>query len=514
MAGLVEFEDGHEHQEPTPPITVVPPTYKGSTHDVRFESVANIITHIAGRQLFVDYYQQIKGANDINQGHAPGELSIYQQYRLIKRMELKVTSPFATSQNSENMEMEVLAEATMYATGLVPDRGDQLVFATGDGQYGQCEIIETTRVEFFKESTYRIRYQLKAFLKKENFEDLNNKVIETYVFDRNFLTNGRNPVIQSNDYDVINQLKRFIDEAGRNYFSSFFSREYMTLVVPSQGTPIYDPFLLKFIPCIFDTDTAPEVRFMRPLNVDGDPNYATKTIWDVLANVDKSLLSFISTKYYLVNTKHFMRDPYFANIYHSGIKRAIYPADPYLPYTHLQPHQRPYKAPSGDVLIAGGSEQNEEFGSDTMPPPDYDQWMGLDLAGSFGDGLSGTADGTFDPDQILDTEGMDESYETGIPSPAPDGPDVSVSLAPVIIHPYMRDEYYLFSRFFYNQKELNDAQFMSELEKMVVRMLENQSVGIDNLLLAIEQYRGWGVLERFYYIPVLVLLAKYTIQTY
>ena len=514
MAGLVEFDDAYPAKEPTPPIQVEPPRYKGSTHDIRFESVASIITHISGRQLFVDYYQQIKGEDNINQGQAPNELTVYQQYRLIKQMEIKVTSPFSTSQNTESMEMEVTGEATMYSTGVVPDRGDQITFASGDGQYCQCEIIETERLQFFKETTYRIRYQLKNFLKKENFDDLNNKVIETYVFDRNFLTNGRNPVIQTNDFDVLRKLERFVGEAGRLYFSSFFSQEFLTLVVPTQGTPIYDPFLMKIIPNLFDTDSAPEVRYLRPLNVDGDVNYNTKTIWDVLMTMDKSLLPFITTKYYLTNTKHFTRDPYFANIYHSGVKRVIYPQDPRLPYTHLTAVQRPFKAPSGDDLVYAESGQNTEFGVDTMPPPDYDQWMGLDMEGSYSAGAAGTFTDGVDNNIDPNTEGIDESYATGVPAPTgPDGEPLPL-VNPVIIHPYLRDRYYLFSSFFYNQKQSNEAQYMSELEKMVLRMLENQSVGIDQLLLAIDEYRGWGALEKFYYIPVLVLLAKYTIHTY
>lgn len=522
MANIIELDDDTPVPG-TPPIKTVPPQYRGSTHDIRFQSLASIITHVAGRQLFVDYYQQIKGLDDINQGLAPNELSIYQQYKLIKQMEIRVTSPFSSSQDDESMEMVVTADATMYPTGVIPDRGDMLVFATGDGEYCLCEITSSTRVEFFKETTYKISYQLKEFLNKIQFDGLKSKVVEEYVFDRNFLTMGRNPVIQTNDFDILRRLEQFIAEAGQLYFAQFFSHEYHTLVVPSQGTPVYDPFLMAAIPYLFDTSSSPEFKFIRPLNIDGDINLKTKTIWDVLLNVDKHLLPFICTEFYLVNTRLFERDPYYASLYHSGMRRVVYPKDPRTNYTHLV--NPPSKIPMMDTLTHAPSKINQ-LGRSTMPPPDYDQLLGLDMPRYYQEGIEGTwdydGDGQnddphqYDFDQLNHTKDMPEYYYGGTGGDLPDDSDEieDFVITPVVIHPYMRDHYYLFSEHFYNQSELLSAKQMSGLEKMVSRMLNKQSVGIDDLMEAVEQFRGWDALEKFYYVPVLVLLAKYTLHTY
>lgn len=523
MTSIVELDDDHPLKEVTPPIKTQPEKFRGSTHDFKFESVASITTHIAGRQLFVDYYQQVKGEHNINQGLAPGELAIHQQYKLIKNMEIRVSSPFTTNQNDSNMEMEVTAEASLYACGVIPDRGDMLVFSTGDGMYCVCEITRSQRMEIFKETTYKISYQLKSMLDQLSFRNLNLKVVETYVFDRNFLTNGRNPVIQEDDFAILRNIEQFIQEAGRLYYAQFFSHEFMTLVVPSQGTPVYDPFLMRFIQYIFDTDSAPENRYTRQFNIDGDIHFSTKTIWDVLIEQDKNLLPFISTKYYLASARSFARDPQFCSLYHSGMKRIVYPGDPRSRYTHMT--TVPQKLDIGASIVHAPANMNCA-GVSTMPDPDYDQLIGLDMPANYEAAKEGKwdhdSDGIiddareFDFDQNLNTKDMPEYYYGGTGGSAPQEGELAIDnlVLPVMIHPYTKDNYYLFSEFFYCKEKLIDLDQISILEKMVMRMLNKQSVGIDDLMDAIKQFRGWDALEKFYYIPVLVLLAKYTIHTY
>jgi len=523
MSNIVEIDPDEPIKEPTPPLVHQPPVYKGSTHDIKFTSHASIITHIAGRQLFVDYYQQIKGQNDANQGLALDELALYQQYRLIKNFEIKVQSPFSSSQDPDSKEFETVASAVLFPTGVIPDKGDMMVFSNGDGVYCVCEITSSIRNEFFKESTYQIHYRLTRVLTKTEFDNLKLKVVETYVYDRNFLTSGRNPVIQTSDFDILRSLQQFVTEAGRLYYAQFFSQEYLTLVAPSQGTPIYDPFLMKFLPYIFDTDSAPEVRFVRQLNHDGDNNLQTKTIWDVLLQQDINLLPFISTQYCLVNAKTFTKHPQFTSLYHSGMKRIVYPIDPRSNYTHMRPP--PVKTPSSDQLIHAPANMNCA-GKSTMPPSDYDQLIGLDMPANYEaaknnawdwDGDGSVDDPTmFDFDQNLNTANMPEFYYNGTGGELPDefGTPLENLALPVMIHPYTRDSHYLFSEFFYCKEKLIDLDQVSILEQMTTRMLMKQSVGINDLMEAIKQFRGWDALEKFYYIPVLVLLAKYTIETY
>ena len=78
----------------------------------------------------------------------------------------------------------------------------------------------------------------------------------------------------------------------------------------------------------------------------------------------------------------------------------------------------------------------------------------------------------------------------------------------LIIKPIMIDAFYVLSDGFYNTT--NDVTL---LESLVRNYINNNPIDAAKLLVLYEDYKNWGLLEQFYYTPILLLLTKYTLTT-
>ena len=88
-----------------------------------------------------------------------------------------------------------------------------------------------------------------------------------------------------------------------------------------------------------------------------------------------------------------------------------------------------------------------------------------------------------------------------------DTSDIDVaSIKRDLIKPVTTDDYYVFSESFYKYRPEN----MSELEYQTYLMLENKEVDKDTIISLCEACYTWGSLERYYYIPILLILLKHS----
>ena len=78
------------------------------------------------------------------------------------------------------------------------------------------------------------------------------------------------------------------------------------------------------------------------------------------------------------------------------------------------------------------------------------------------------------------------------------------------IHPVGIDNWYLFSEYFYQ----NDLKNQSRLELMARQILRNEPIDTNELMRLCNESVSWGAVERFYYIPVLMILLKASIGAF
>lgn len=453
---IVEEDEGAPEKPIPAPVRVTAPEYRGVTVDTNYIPSSHLLKHISGMSWTVDYYSQVIDKDNQVAGHQVSKSGIFEQYRLIKGMELKVQQDLNTAQNQESKAMTVTGTAIVYPF-LIPNVGDMFLASIGDGKEGIFQITTSERPTYFKEACHLIEYIMIDYSSSgERLRDLNSKVVQTLQYVKDFHNHGQNPLLFEEDYVLLGELHNRYKEISEDYVRSFFSSEYGTLLMPGQGKPVYDHFLLEAVKKIYNTKDSPIIRQIRRLNVDGDQNLKTTQLWDVLMSLDSDRIPFICDQMGLVDSRTFAKDPMLSGIFHSGIRYVVYPKNP---------------------------QKTIDYELKDKTPPlamvDF-----VDDPGRAGKLI----------DVIKDTELL------GLPYSAIDAP---------LIKPVLQDEHYVLSREFYD-----NVAGQSVLELSVRSLLDKKRVSVRALTTLCRSYHTWGGLERFYYVPILLILIKASIRSF
>ncbi|MFL9998859.1 hypothetical protein [Paraburkholderia sediminicola] len=435
------------------PVMIAKPAYRGVTVDTQYVPQSSLLTAIEGSSWTVNYYSQVLDDDNALSGQQVDREAIYQQYRLIIRLELKVTQPLTASQDQESKQTQVTGTAVTYPF-LIPVEGDMFLADIGDGREGVFRITGTEKRTYFKESCYQIEYTLVDYSTEQRRGDLDRKVVLELYFERDFLIHGQNPLLLRQDYADVQFLTDKYYEILQIYFAMFASNEFKTLLVPGQRRPVYDHFLMKAVTGFFETTQAPALVQMRILNVDDSDVLRCFTLWDALALRQKSLLPFINRRTGLLTTRVFTRRPRLEGIRYSGIDYVVYPKDPEVCVNY-------------DILPTRIRASADHA---LRPVPAR--------AGAL--------------DQVLQHKARQ---------------DLPYGNAP-LVHDVLVDDYYVFSEAFYTN---GDGQ--SQLELLVRDYLDLKAVSRRTLVLMSETWHAFGALERFYYLPILLLLIRSTIRS-
>jgi hypothetical protein len=443
----------------TPPFEVphapiiTKPEYQGVTVDTRYIPNTALLSHIEGSSWTVNYYSQVLAADSPLAGQNVTMNALHQQYRLIKGLELKVTSPLTSNQDPTSKAMVVTGVANLYPF-ITPNDGDMFLADIGDGREGIFKVTITDRKSVFKETIHSIEYQLIDYSTELRRGDLNSKTVKILQFVRDFMNYKQNPLLEEDEYATMRQLQiRYYDIASR-YFKSFLSDEYKTLIIPGQEFPVYDHFLTSAVLALFTTYDTPVIRNVRKLNADGDDVMKCTTIWDVLVQRDINLLRHCNRQAGMVYARSFERNPMMEGIFHSGIKCVVYPKDP-------------------EVLVDYQIKpRKKELITETLKDTPAQMRRLADLLG----------------DKVF--EGLTK----------PDSPPIWKVLI---------DDYYVLSKNFYDNANCGQ----SLLELCVRDYLMGKAPNNKALLALCETYHAWGGMERFYYVPILLLLIKGSIRS-
>ena len=446
--------DDEEELSPPAPPPAVDDSYKGIVVDSRDTSVSSLLVFVEGGSWIVDYYQQVLDADSEPKPQQLDSPAPYQQYRRISGLELKVTSALTTSQDPETLSMTVTGASTLYP-GVIPNKGDMFLADIGDGRVGIFTITTLEKKSILKDACYTIEYVVVAYDEEERIRDLQTKVIQELFFERDFLMHGQNPIVSEKEHVQARSLAEQATRLFTMYLNEFYNHEYRTLLIPSQLRSSYDPYVVRTILQMYNSSDHPLLRHLVEYNVTGDDAFKAPTIWDALLNVDNAILPLIISKTGLIATKEIDNTPRYRGIYFSGIERCVYPKGE----NNLN-STRDIRNPAllaFDPLVVG-------------------KMRGGALAGNL-------------QEQELPGLNPDPNYVYTIH-------DVS-----------LKDEY-VFSKAFYEQ-----SVGKSKLEVMMMTYLEGKAVDLDMLDKLCEQAVYWTDLQRFYYVPVLLMILRTTVRS-
>lgn len=442
--------------EPNPPV-IHSKEVKVNVVDTKYTPISSLLTNIEGSKWVVNYYSQVVDTSDALYGHDIGQSGVYQQYKLIKNLELKVANDLSTSQDAESKSMIATGSAHIHSM-VIPNNGDVFIADVGDGRAGLLQITETEKRSIFTQAVYYIEYQLISFVDDNDPRkiDLDSKVVETYYYLKDFINYGQNPLVITSEYEAFLKLHDLEDDLIRNYFKWFFSVEKKTLLVPGQPLSVYDHYLTKFVLATIDTTENPNVRHTKIYNVDGDVYLDNPTIFDVILTRDKNLLKTVDRKMGLASKLQFDNDPMKEGFRFANIPLIVYPKIEQPIYDSVSPIK--------PKIITDTSIQNV---------------------------LSRVGDlNTLLPDNI------DNDTSNG-----------TLPNLPAVVS-VLSDDHYIFSSQFYQ-----GTMVQSQLEWIVHKFLNERVVNAGELFKVAEHYYNWGGLERFYYIPIIIAMIKYVFRS-
>ena len=453
--------------QPTPPkplekVSVTSPDYRHSVVDTKITPLASLISHVSGSSIVGDYYSQVVSADEELSEFQPNQLAPYQQYHLIKDLESKLQGSLNTSIDSATGVATITGSAIIYPK-LTPNRGDVYILDTGDGRAGQFTVTNITILSLFKETCYEIDIELSRYVDQALIDNINSKVVKTSVFHKDFLVYGQNPIIAEESLVALKELKALENTILNHWINSFYSVEFSTFMVPGQEGATYDPYVTRMFFHIYNTTDHRVFNKVKIINVDGVKEANQLSIFDVLLQRDISLLPDVFRTPFLIDTGSFSTDPL--------LKSARY---------------------SGARYVVGAKKTLANVDDEYAPIPTLTTGIEMRELNDYDFSLASGIYNNLINDFVY-------PGEEALPSSS-----VFVTEEVPYLHAIRSTSPYVFSPSFYD----NDVNGYSKFEHLVKVYLNDGTINRTVLYGFCNSFQSWGRLEKFYYMPVLLILIK------
>jgi hypothetical protein len=442
---------------------IAPKEYKSPVRDEKVIPIDRLLAFVSGTDWTVDYYSQYSAkTNDLREVD-PEEHPVYQQYTLIKKYALRVTNALDTTYDPVTGISKVTGSSNMYSF-IIPNVNDYFVSDAGESRSGLFRITSVERKSFNAESVYEVLYDLVGYIdtgaSAAIYTDISNKVIKTFYFDTTRFKYGQYPLVLDEVRKEIIDYSIAYRDLSKLYFSLFFNRRYMTLVLPGQDMSCYDPYLVSYVTKIIESEIVPELNELRQLSIENDPYLKQDQFWSMMLKRDKSMINYMNKKMGVVNSASFNSNSYVYGFKCTNVDYMVYPIDNSALNHTVDTTTRVGLRPTVKVISYKQSELNK---TKTI--------TGL---------LSTSLSYSFTKETKTYT----------------------------LFYPIANEDYYVLSNHFYAL----DTD-MSLIEVLVKDYLDDNSIDRDMLDFAMGKYRDLSRLEQFYYGPILLTLLKECIRT-
>lgn len=461
------------------------PWYVTAVVDSFYNPKKTLLTHVSGMRWNNTYYQQIRDNHEPLNHHQLGKQGAYQQYRKIEKFIIRVNSPFNENQEENNSnEMQGQGEATIY-NSLIPNAGDMFIADINDGREGIFKIIRSKRLTLTKSTCYNIEFTLHGIvaLRPELKEDLDRKVVQTFVYHENYLHHGLNPFLTSEESTNLVKLQRRLDTMVNDYLSEFYNHQINTLILAAKKAAgdvyyLYDPYLTEFV--IKTMEGAAE--HVRLLNISGSSSYQEfrrETLWDLMFKRINTRGAKMIAKVGWYNLKTGFSQPHLNAIQ----------------YTPVDAYTVGIEDISQTAIDI--NERNNQLGVGYKAP------IGMGFTGMGSCCSCGNGDITSGIVDITEYVDPDPAIPMPLIWPAPE-------FKPPIIYPCGQHDTYILSPFWYKK----DRDKYSTMEAALDDYLTNEVVDVNKITQILNDMDNWSQLARFQYTPMIYGLMKMVLLGY
>jgi len=425
--------------------------YKGLMYDNNHTPLVSLISYMDGSPWTVQsYFRQSLGEhNDLKMLDTVLDAE-FQGYERIDKLEILVDTDLQSSSDTVQQVTKTNGAGMIYPF-FVPNVNDYFIAVTGFRNMGLFRVTNVDRRTFRTDSVHYIEYTMVGYLDDLPNEaaSLKEKTVRTYVFSRERLMEGLAPILKTEVFEAIGDLRYEYEAMGRYYLDNFLDRGAKTLIYPGQTNHrIYDPFLVQFVMQTFSYDTFDAIINMKQLNKDGNRYLDQPQFWDVMINQNWAELKFCNQVMGFARTGQFDPNTYIKSLAFQRVDYVVFPDQP-------------------DISTRS-----------------YDDELPLPV-------VKGIA--------VKTTNGRGKTLTTI---------EKSYSLANKLIPSYpmiLDDEHYVLSKNFYDNK----GSDLSLLEIMTRDYIHRRTLDLKQILHMVKLYPSMERLEQFYYIPILMTLVRY-----
>ena len=467
MSGLFEDIDESELPPNTPQpspvkVHIEPENYSGITVDTEYVPSSAILVWGEGSTWTVDYYSQILGRSVEPKPLDLALSPIEQQYRLLRKIPLKVTDALTWSVESPQSNVRVGTGGGYTYPFLTANVGDMFVANIGDGRVGLFTITSSVPATILKDSVYRVEWIMVSEAGPFQMENLAAKTQVTLHFSMNSLQNGCGPFVTTEAAAKVESYEGMLRELIRRYLTDFLSLEHSTLLVPDQIRKTYDHFVARMILRMLSPNDDPRIRKVREQNVMGDQVMAQPTLFDAILKADPVLLYGSTTRANLLSTNNFRGSPRLQALGFTGIPNVVYPLD----------------SPTDVDSQYDGEDENRPIGFAYREGRPRRPTIGV----------------------FQTQEERNLPFFQTIPSDVVDVPDWK---KPCTIKPVVIDDFYVLSEAFYKE-----GPGQSKLEMLTRQFLNHEALHPEQFDDLLSTVYDWDNLERYYYHPIVIALLK------
>lgn len=300
--------------------------YEHSVVDTRLKADTSVITFIPGFQWTVHYYSQIIGRDEGLSVFSPNQLPVYQSYHLIKDFEVRLQGELSPNFDEKDSSMSMTGTAILYPS-LIPNNGDCFIADIGDGQAGLFTVTHSIQKTQFKQTTYEIQFELIRYMNQSIEDELSQRVNKTSYFVKNRYLYGQDPIIISEEYNRINDLKEANSLLINQWLQSFFSPEYCTLRVPTSPEVVYDPYVMRAVQSVIEQKDHPIMGRMQVYACNEKLIASNIDVYKLILQREKQLLPFAFKTFKTMGANNGHWDPQLADFRYSRMTHLVEPAE-------------------------------------------------------------------------------------------------------------------------------------------------------------------------------------------
>lgn len=403
-------------------VNIVDEPRRRNEVDVEELNVDMLTPHAEGYRWEIDVYTQLSGLDNVKSTFDPTTTDPSQQYRYIKGFQLRLSSGIAPSQNVDDKVFKINGEG-YDDFGLSLNEGDFFIAYTGNGQRVLFSISESVRLSTLKEASYQVSFDATTVVTDEILTNINNKVVQTYIFSEDSLEFSGKPLLTEEDYALFVKLEQISTKLSKKYSRWFTNHDVNSFAVPHQTLLTHDVFMTMFANKL-------GIKGAKCYNHPPFNHWELETILSLLFHPDIDYLEDMPREFSFVGKDQFYQDRAYGAICHTSYGYTIWS------------HELPAKFPRSGVSNILSPDPSKDF--------------------------------------------LEQFNDKGVPFYK------KVTLSP-----------YIFTESFY------DGVGVSVFEIEVLRYLRGEKIQPQVLISLYDATFNLPGVEKFYYIPILILLVNY-----